>query len=287
MNAQEHGGGIPNNVVEAVLKICRDQPEGIAQQALAGRLKDVPVGVQAQAINHLLRQHKLEVYQHSSRGLIYKHLVQERAAKFKGLSSEELLVYQLIQSSQNMGIWTRDLKIRSNLQQPQVVKILKVLESRKLIKSIKAVANKNRKVYMVYELEPSAEITGGAWYTENEFDHEFIEVLRNACLKFVLRQQKTTLKAISAFIHEKGLSNVELKEEDISSIVKILVYDGELDEIVRPGADPLYIPAIMKQSSAVGAMEVPCGKCPVYKDCKPGGAINPQNCVYLDEWFGL
>ena len=124
-------------------------------------------------------------------------------------------------------------------------------------------------------------------YTENEFDHEFIEVLRNACLKFVLRQQKTTLKAISAFIHEKGLSNVELKEEDISSIVKILVYDGELDEIVRPGADPLYIPAIMKQSSAVGAMEVPCGKCPVYKDCKPGGAINPQNCVYLDEWFGI
>jgi hypothetical protein len=86
------------------------------------------------------------------------------------------------------GIWTKDLKIRSNLQQPQarhawlparsaharsltrlcvarqINKCLKSLEQRKLIKAVKSVASSNRKVYMLYELEPSREITGGAWH---------------------------------------------------------------------------------------------------------------------------
>lgn len=38
------------------------------------------------------------------------------------------------------GIWTRDLKLRSNLQQPQITKIIKTLEGRRLIKAVKSVA---------------------------------------------------------------------------------------------------------------------------------------------------
>jgi DNA-directed RNA polymerase III subunit RPC6 len=41
---------------------------------------------------------------------------------------------------------------------------LKALEQRKLVKAVKSVANGNRKVYMLFELEPSREITGGAWH---------------------------------------------------------------------------------------------------------------------------
>ena len=46
----------------------------------------------------------------------------------------------------------------------QINKCLKSLEQRKLIKAVKSVASSNRKVYMLFELEPSREITGGAWY---------------------------------------------------------------------------------------------------------------------------
>ena len=46
---------------------------------------------------------------------------------------------------------------------PQINKCLKALEHRKLVKAVKSVANGNRKVYMLFELEPSREITGGAW----------------------------------------------------------------------------------------------------------------------------
>ena len=46
------------------------------------------------------------------------------------------------------------------MPQTQIGKIFKSLEARKLIKAVKHVAQQNRKVYMLYELEPSREITG-------------------------------------------------------------------------------------------------------------------------------
>jgi len=34
-------------------------------------------------------------------------------------------------------------------------------------------------------LEPSVELTGGPWYTDNELDTEFIKLLCSACLRYV------------------------------------------------------------------------------------------------------
>ena len=42
-----------------------------------------------------------------------------------------------------------------------------------------------RKIYMMSHLEPSVEITGGPWYSENELDTEFIKMLASACLRFI------------------------------------------------------------------------------------------------------
>ena len=49
---------------------------------------------------------------------------------------------------------------------------------------------------MLYELEPSREITGGAWYTEQEFDGEFISVLTDLCHKFIVRSSVCTLQQV-------------------------------------------------------------------------------------------
>ena len=40
---------------------------------------------------------------------------------------------------------------------------MKTLEGRGLVKNVKSVQHANRKVYMLAELEPAREITGGAW----------------------------------------------------------------------------------------------------------------------------
>jgi DNA-directed RNA polymerase III subunit RPC6 len=60
-------------------------------------------------------------------------------------------------------VWTKDLKARTNLAQPQVTRVLKALEGRGLTKAVKSVANPSRKLVMLAELEPSKEVTGGAW----------------------------------------------------------------------------------------------------------------------------
>jgi DNA-directed RNA polymerase III subunit RPC6 len=48
--------------------------------------------------------------------------------------------------------------------------------------------NKGKKVYMLAELKPSKEHTGGAWYTDQTFDAEFVNVLKQQCVQFVVRQ---------------------------------------------------------------------------------------------------
>lgn len=77
----------------------------------------------------------------------------EMAVKFKGLTAEDVLIYELIKGSGSMGLWTRDMKTRTNLQTAQVTKILKTLEARKLVKSVRAAANGNKKVRIFRNLE--------------------------------------------------------------------------------------------------------------------------------------
>ena len=48
--------------------------------------------------------------------------------------------------------------------------------------------NKGKKVYMLAELKPSKEHTGGAWYTDQTFDAEFVNVLKQQCVQIVVRQ---------------------------------------------------------------------------------------------------
>lgn len=38
---------------------------------------------------------------------------------------------------------------------------------------------------MLAHLEPSVELTGGPWYTDNELDTEFIKLLSTACLHYI------------------------------------------------------------------------------------------------------
>jgi|UniRef100_A0A7R9T920 DNA-directed RNA polymerase III subunit RPC6 len=296
----------------AILEQCRLHPQGIPDADLAMEIAHIPVNERASAINALLSSRKIQVYKDGD-SLIYREVQKDEAVKFKGLSSEDLLVYQIIQSSGNTGIWTKELKQKSNLPQTQITKIFKVLEARKLIKSVKNVAQQNRKVYMLFELEPSREITGGAWYTEHEYDAEFISVLREQCDKFINSRGKATLDDVWDFVKRAKLSNVDLGKEEVLQIVNTLVYDGKIDaiEVPDPNFKPTakkgkdidaghegedvdympgafiteYSPAAIPIPSESALTNVPCGLCPVFEECVPGGLISPETCEYMDAWL--
>ena len=102
-----------------------------------------------------------------------------------------------MEDSGNKGIWIRDIRIRSNLPNTQISKILKTLESKKLIKSVKSVQASKRRVYMLYDLTPDESLTGGAWYSDQDFESEFVDVLNQKCLHFL--QQKVSSTVASPF----------------------------------------------------------------------------------------
>ena len=58
------------------------------------------------------------------------------------MAHDERILYQFIESSTTSGMWTKTLKLKSNLHQSVVTRCLKSLESKSLIKEIRSVTNK-------------------------------------------------------------------------------------------------------------------------------------------------
>lgn len=96
------------------------------------------------------------------------------------------------------------MKTKTNLHQTIIDRCLKTLTQKRLIKRVPSVQvtlrhalvghcvinaafvqHPTRKIYMLEGLEPSISLTGGPWYTDNELDIEFIQLLMDACYKFI------------------------------------------------------------------------------------------------------
>ncbi|KAF6256768.1 RNA polymerase Rpc34 subunit-domain-containing protein [Scenedesmus sp. NREL 46B-D3] len=266
-------------VEAAILQLCLQHPEGVGNDLVtgpSGPLAHMDLAVRVTSLNVLLRSGKVSMFKQGTT-LLYK-ATQPQDNRTKGLSAEELLVYQVIKQAGNTGVWTRDLKVRTNLSQPQ-----------SLIKSVKNVNNPSRKLYMLFELEPSREITGGAWYTDRQLDREFIEVLRETCFKLVERSESPhiCLADIAHFVKDKGLSRIELREEDFLTIMETLIADGRIESIesADEGEPERYRTAVLAVPASTPFTAIPCGVCPVMDQCCEGSQISPQTCVYYSTWL--
>ena len=208
------------------------------------------------------------------------------------LDPDERIVYMCIKGSDNRGIWTKDLKTRTNLHQTVLNKVLKSLEtSKKLIKSVRNVKNPTRKVYMLIGLNPSAEITGGPWFSETELDVEFINELCRVILRFIVSKsfssdaeklmpvshaQYPNLSQIHEFIISSGITSTELGFEDVRMLLNRLIYDGEIEKIVgiqnraiNDDSDDedgdLFVFRALKNDNVESSLaSIPCGSCPVF-----------------------
>ena len=58
------------------------------------------------------------------------------------------------------------MKTATNIPQHTLTKTLKILEQRNLVKFVRAVTSKSKKLYMLYDVVPAKDITGGPWYTD-------------------------------------------------------------------------------------------------------------------------
>ncbi|ESO85370.1 hypothetical protein LOTGIDRAFT_183760 [Lottia gigantea] len=289
-----------------ILNLCHEKPGGINEDIIKQDMPQFDVKQRVTAINRLLSTGKLEIFKSGTK-LIYKLKDgQSSNSQMKGADNQEKLVYQIIKEAENKGIWIRDIRYKSNLLMTQLNKILKNLESKKLIKAVKSVAASKKKVYMLYNLEPDRSVTGGAWYSDQDFESEFVEVLNQQCLKYLQQRAITASEGktdpvaqkngsyassqeIWKFISQLGISKVQLAVEDIETILDTLIYDGKVERAVLAGNQTdeqrkLYR-SVKPVLETTGLMRMPCGSCPVFDQCHDGGAISPTTCVYMKDWL--
>lgn len=201
---------------------------GISNSALKSHFLDDEYIQLVSVINELTASNRL-VMSRSAKELHYTLVEDQVAVQFNGLDTAARMVYQVIERSANMGCWTKDIRLQTNIQQNSLTKILKTLESRRLIKQVKSVTAKSKKLYMLFDLQPAKELTGGVWYSNLEFDHEFISRLRSFLVQ-TCRQRSHSLLELHLALEQKKVSNVELSVDDVQQLVQTLVFDYSLEE---------------------------------------------------------
>ncbi|KAG1861184.1 RNA polymerase Rpc34 [Suillus subalutaceus] len=207
------------------------------------------------AINFLLGAGMLKVLSNAAGIISFRAVMKKEIEVKKDMSGEEAMVLGHIQASANEGIWTKHLKTKTELHQTVIDRCLKSLVQKQLVKAIKAVKHPTRKIYMLAHLEPSVELTGGPWYTDNELDTEFIKLLSTACLHYIRdrsfpkqsskasSQNEHRLYSISAaptypsaqhiqhFLSKSKLTETQLGVEHVEMLLRVLELDGEIEKL--------------------------------------------------------
>ncbi|XP_069695832.1 DNA-directed RNA polymerase III subunit RPC6 [Periplaneta americana] len=309
MTSNEKGGSIPNgeeasgsgsNVEHRIIALARSSTKGISDKDIQTEIPDLRPDQRASIINKLLAQGYFDLFNQGGT-LLYKLKDPSRVQKVKGADNEEKIVYSIIEEAGNKGIWIRDIRYKSNLMPTQLNKILKILENKKLIKAVKSVSASKKKVYMLYNLEPDRSVTGGAWYCDQDFEAEFVDVLNQQCYRYLQQLQENTKdckggpiaarnisyassKDVWKYISELGISRVQLSVEDMETILDTLLYDGKVERSISTDGTHLYR-AIESLLPPPGIVRIPCGVCPVMRHCSDIGSVNAKKCVYMKEWL--
>lgn len=75
-----------------------------------------------------------------------------------------------------------------------------------------------KKVYMLYNLEPDRSVTGGAWYSDQDFESEFVEVLNQQCFKY-LEQRVSPSEDWYSAIHKLSEKEWTISDEKMLSCI--------------------------------------------------------------------
>ena len=265
--------------------------------------------------------------------------------RLRSLDQDELAVYNAVFAAGRAGLWHRSIQGKSNVLKADVERCIKSLEGKKLIKIVHVKSSK-KKMYMLYWLQPSVDVTGGAWFTDGVLDSPFIFALSkflemhiskkswylsetpqsnkqpskrlksNAGEPRLPSQKKylpypagyngyPTVEQLTPEIEKSGITQTRMDHKSVQELLQVLCFDNKLVQnedgsyrhLKKPDEVLRAYTRIEKNDVATnfedfkgelgknGMTEAPCGQCPVFKLCQPGGAVNPENCEYFGPWL--
>ncbi|CUA71872.1 DNA-directed RNA polymerase III subunit C34 [Rhizoctonia solani] len=240
-----------------VYQACSQAEDRMLRQKELEKAITVKGADMAAAVNGLLKKSLLKIMKDSKGVLSYK-AVDKADAKIVGLmDADESIVYKKIQEAKNEGIWTKHLK-STELHQSVITRALKSLEKKGLVKSIKSVKHPTRKIYILANLQPSVEVSGGPWYNNSEFETEFVKTLCDACLNFIQKRsypihksksklspralfptsessRYPTAAAVLSFLKSSNITDTPLEISHVESLLQVLIYDGLVEALPGSG----------------------------------------------------
>jgi DNA-directed RNA polymerase III subunit RPC6 len=137
-----------------ILQLCRQYPQGVSNKIVENSFQHVTSQQRLSAINRLLLTNQIDLLRPSNepKTFLYRlrdtnHTSRSSMTIENGLTDQmERTVYQIVKENGNLGIGMHDIRFRTQLSQTVLNKILKILESKKLIKAVKSVHAKKKKV---------------------------------------------------------------------------------------------------------------------------------------------
>ncbi|GAA5998294.1 hypothetical protein JCM5350_005219 [Sporobolomyces pararoseus] len=256
------GGGKLGPIEQKLLDVGSLAPNReISQQELMQQCgMSVSPAVQ-DAVNGLLRKNLMQMLRTQSGLIMFRFLKKEEAKAIGAMDSEEKLVLDYIKDAGNLGIWTKTLTTKTGLARTTMTKVLKILEGRKAIKTVKSVKFPTRKIYMMAGVQPSVELTGGPWFTDNELDTELVDTLKKVVQKHLhdhsvpknqtYQSPEDPLKTIKyrpiypvtatpflpgiesilAYISSTEIIQVDLQPKHVEALMDLMIYDGIVEKV--------------------------------------------------------
>ena len=254
-------------------------------------MSNVAKELRLQALNSLLKENRIRAVQNKEKMILFEIVVEEQ--------SPEDAVYKIIQAEGKNGIWTRNIRTESKLPQLILNKVLKTLEQKKLIKTVKTITNK--KLYILFDLEPDESVTGGACY-ESGVLSDVLKNLKEACFQYVFNKYEkvfnnlvsdnnsddyginsndiyaTSKELFEEFDKRKVFADIKINE--LEHILDILVYESKLTKIKFGTSSKYRFNSYHRIKTDL--FHSPCLVCHLYNDCLPGSVnISPENCDYI------
>jgi DNA-directed RNA polymerase III subunit RPC6 len=289
---------------EQMLDLLKKNPDGINQTLLISSIESSHDNLAA-TLNNLIQMNRIIVSERNGE-TTFKYRSEREAAKFRDLTYDDFNVYEMIISTGNNGISNNEIKQKTKYNTQILNKTLKKLEKKCLVKSLKPVNSKsNKKIWLGYEVEPSQEITGGIWCSNQEFDKDLISTITDKCFHYVQKEKVTTRKEIIIYIKSTGLVLGDLKEEDLQKIINLLVFDDKIEVIfpdISYGSCSKLTVLLKKNDPILNSLkykisgnyqvksimnQVPCTYCPVFKECQIDNLINPKDCEHMLKYLKL
>ena len=92
-------------------------------------------------------------------------------------------------------------------------------------------------------MQPSTELTGGVWYSDLEFDHEFISELRGfllQCLRRMNNGEGCTVEDLISRVELSKVSRVSLNQENVQQLLGTLLFDHLVEQTERSDGTTIY-----------------------------------------------